>query len=519
MTPHRLLRLVLALLLGPCAFDAGAATFVVTRGDDPAPDGCLAADCSLREAVEATAATPEADTILLGAGQYQVTRGEIAIDRAITIGGAGSAATQLTSSGDYTILHVVAFGALTVEGIEIGSADGAALSVADNGTATLRDIRVPGANGGVGTESPPGDTGNGSIRIEHSTIEGYLACLQPDGSCRVFDSRVHQALVSGAELELVRVEIDGENNDFYGLSIASTRAVTIEDSTVRRTRRPLWLVGNGETAARVDIRRTRFIDNTGPLVGDRASIVDMDEVEFRHHVVTDDNAGDPAVLLALPGPAWFISRALLAGNRGGADLDGAVVRVLGGARVVFDNSTFDDNTFRGGASFGHTIGVYNDSGAPTVMWLLHVTMRRATTLDDATPGSLLTVRGPAVDARVMNSALRGTCGFGGGGAITQAIGNAESIGDTCGLDPATNLVGVSSADMSLGNLADNGGFTETFQPRRNSILTDAADAQVCALFGALDQRRYTRPAGEACDIGALEVDAIADAIFADAFEG
>jgi hypothetical protein len=520
MTLHRLFRSAFALALGSCTFAAGAATFTVTRADDPAPDGCLAADCSLREAIEATAATPEADTVVLGAGQYQVTLGEISIDRAITIRGAGSAATRITSSGDYTILHAVGFGDLVVEGVEIGTVDGIPVAVADGGLATLRDVHVPSSSGGVGTDAPSGNTGSGSMRLEHSTIDSVLACLQPDGSCRVFDSRMHQVLVSGSEFELVRSEIDGANSDFYGLSIASLRAVTIEDSTIRRTLRPLWLIGNDETAERVNIRRTRFIDNTGPLNGDRQSIVDMDEVEFRHHVVSDADAGAPAVLMAVPGPTWFISRALVVGNRGGGSLDGAVVRVLGGGRVVFDNSTFDDNTFRAGASFGHTIGVYNDSGAPTVLWLLHVTMRRAPTLEDDTVGSLLTVRGPSTDVRVMNSALRGTCGFGGGGAIVQAVGNAESIGDTCGLDPATNQIDVESFDMSLGDLADHGGFTATFQPTRNSILLDAADAGLCTLVGTLDQRRFVRPAdGVGCDIGALEVGAVADTIFADALGG
>jgi hypothetical protein len=515
---HRLIRRLATLASVFCTLSASAANFEVTRADDPAPDGCLVADCSLREAIEATAATPEADTIVLGEGQYQVTRGELVIDRAMTITGAGSAATRITSGGDYTILHVVAFGALTVEGVEMGSAGGLAIEVADNANATLRDVTVLANAGPVVTESAPA-AGTASIRVEDSTLDSGFACMQRSGVCRVFDSSLSNVLIE-SEFELVRSTVSGGVPDFWGLTIASNAPVTIEDSTIRNTARPLYLLAITDAASpTVRIRRTRFIDNSGPLVGDRLSIVDMDEVEFRHHVVSDANPGDAAVLQATPGPSWFISRALVVGNRGGASLDGAVVRVLGGARVVFDNSTFDDNTFRGGASFGHTIGVYNDSGAPTVLWLLHVTMRRAVTLDDGTVGSLLTVRGPAVDARVMNSALRGTCGFGGGGAITQAIGSAESIGNTCGFDPATNLVGVPSFDMSLADLGDHGGFTETFQPTRNSVLTDAADAGVCALFGALDQRRYARPAGEACDIGALEVDAVADTIFADAFEG
>jgi hypothetical protein len=455
---------------------------------------------------------------VLGAGQYQVTRGEITIDREISIVGAGSAATRLTSGGDYTVLHVVPFGALTVEGMQVGSVDGIAIEVADNASALLRDVDVPVNAGGVGTESTP-EAGTASIRVEDSTIDGGFVCLQTGSVCRVFDSRVSNVLIEG-ELELVRSVVDGGLNDFWGVTIASDKPVAIVDSTIQHTRRPLYLLAVSDTAPRVSVRRTRFIDNSGPLIGDRVSIIDMDEVEFRHHVVGDANAGDPAVLYAIPGPAWYISRALVVGNRGGDGLDGAVIRVVGGGRAFFDNSTFDDNTFRAGASYGHTIGVYNNGSTPAFLWLFHVTMRRALSLDDATVGSLLTVRGPTTDVRVDNSALRGTCGFGGGGAIVQGIGNAESTGDTCGLDPATNLLEMDSAQMALGSLADNGGFTKSFYSSpRISRLVDAADDAFCALFGELDQRRYARPAGDdGCDIGAIEADAVLDSIFADGFD-
>ncbi|MET0232696.1 MAG: right-handed parallel beta-helix repeat-containing protein [Rhodanobacteraceae bacterium] len=525
MSMHHSLRPLLALAfcfaaLALCliALDARAATLNVTRADDPVPNGCLPADCSLREAIDATATTPEADTIVLGAGQYQVTRGELVIDREIAIVGAGSGATRLTSGGDYSVLHVVTFGALTVEGMEVGSVDGLAVEVADQANATLRDVLVPANAGGVGTEGLP-ESGTASIRLEHSTVDSGFVCLQTAGACRAFDSHVENVLVQG-ELELVRCVVDGGATDVWGVTIASDAPVTIEDSTIRNTRRPLYLLAVSDTAPRVHIRRTRFVDNTGPLVGNRGSIVDMDEVEFRHHVVGDSNAGDAAVLQATPGPAWFISRALVVGNRGGDSLDGAVIRVTGGGRVVFDNSTFDDNTFRAGASYGHTIGVYNNSSTPTILWLFHVTMRRSLALDDATTGSLLTVRGPTTDVRVDNSALYGTCGFGGGGAIVQGVGNAEAAGDTCGLDAAANQVDLSPSQLALGNLDDYGGFTRSFSPNsRLSVLVDAADEAFCAAFGELDQRGYARPAeGIGCDIGAIEVDAVADSIFADAFE-
>lgn len=63
-----------ALALALAAAPLSAADFAVTRLDDPAPDGCLPGDCSLREALIAANALSGPDLILLGAGVHQVTR-------------------------------------------------------------------------------------------------------------------------------------------------------------------------------------------------------------------------------------------------------------------------------------------------------------------------------------------------------------------------------------------------------------------------------------------------------------
>jgi predicted outer membrane repeat protein len=52
---------------------APAATVTPTRFDDPVPNGCLPRDCSLREAVIAANAWPGKDTIVLAAGDYELT--------------------------------------------------------------------------------------------------------------------------------------------------------------------------------------------------------------------------------------------------------------------------------------------------------------------------------------------------------------------------------------------------------------------------------------------------------------
>jgi len=48
------------------------------------------------------------------------------------------------------------------------------------------------------------------------------------------------------------------------------------------------------------------------------------------------------------------------------------------------------------------------------------------------------------------------------------------------------------------------------------MAVDGGGSQQCL---PLDQRGYLRPAGDGCDAGAVEVGAIADALFGDGFDG
>jgi hypothetical protein len=94
---------VTALILATVAPTAHAATFDVTRTDDPAPGSCQPSDCSLREAVrEANSDPATADEIILPAGNYALTRsaaddtaagGDLDIIGSVLIDGAGAGAT------------------------------------------------------------------------------------------------------------------------------------------------------------------------------------------------------------------------------------------------------------------------------------------------------------------------------------------------------------------------------------------------------------------------------------------
>lgn len=72
---------------------------------------------------------------------------------------------------------------------------------------------------------------------------------------------------------------------------------------------------------------------------------------------------------------------------------------------------------------------------------------------------------------------------------------------------ANDLKNVS--DVKLGELADNGGPTQTMKPAADSPLVNAGNPDGCkSLIGVtldVDQRGLPRPVGGRCDIGAVEV--------------
>ena len=518
MSAARLCPFLLASLFA--ATPLHAETFEVTRADDPAPDGCLAGDCSLREALEAAQATPAADTVLLDAGQYFFSLGELVVVGEVTLLGAGMEQTTVIGTGGPAIVRVAAHSHLVAEQLGLASEGGTVLEVDGNhGALTLREVAVP-ADGGEIAAGEDASTGTIEVAIERSRVLSTVGCVAADGHCDVSDSEVGMVAAVGERiaLKLERVDVSGP---VYGVIALGGGEVVIRDSTIHDSLFPLTFMQTiALDAADAWISRTRFLRNGGPVKGDRDATIHLDDVEFRDNVVDATHLDQPAALLAGDIGAWRINRALFVGNRGGSGLDGAVVRVLGGANVVMNQVTFADNTFHpdAGAGFGHTIGVYANSADPTIFWLFHATLRKAPSLPDGTSGSLLTVRGGTANARLFNSVLDGSCAFGGGGVLFQAEGNIESAGDTCGLDPASNEVEVPSIQLHLGPLGDHGGFTHTYEPVVGSVVIDHAKETWCQ-FSPLDQRRHLRPAGGvACDIGAVEAGALADTIFEDGFE-
>ena len=159
-----------------------AADFVVTRYDDPAPDGCLPADCSLREAV--IAAEDSASRVLLSAGTYVLTivdtgSGESTdggleiLGDVLEIAGLGAELTRIDGEG---IGEPILLGSgssldLTLRGIQFQNSDGAGAQVID-GRALVEDCAF--VNNGVAAASAgfAASLASDSVTIRRSTATG-----------------------------------------------------------------------------------------------------------------------------------------------------------------------------------------------------------------------------------------------------------------------------------------------------------------------------------------------------------
>jgi len=112
-----------------------------------------------------------------------------------------------------------------------------------------------------------------------------------------------------------------------------------------------------------------------------------------------------------------------------------------------------------------------------------------------------------VPAVITNTLIDGTCYLFNGRTITSAGHNVESTGDTCGFGQATDRVGVSTDNLALGPLRDNGGPTWTHALGAGSVAIDVIPEAECVDAEGepltTDQRGF--PRDSMCDVGAFEV--------------
>ncbi|MEX2255381.1 MAG: choice-of-anchor Q domain-containing protein, partial [Acidimicrobiia bacterium] len=198
--------------------------------------------------------------------------------------------------------------------------------------------------------------------------------------------------------------------------------------------------------------------------------------------------------------------------------------VAGGLVVVITNSTVSNNLGGGVASLPSedaTVTVVNSTitgnsdvdtggglftgGTATLVYATVVDNAANIAFDNIQTGIGLTSFGSVVAG---GSADHSTCLF---SAQSVSRGYNFSDDDSCNFTQPTDRQDAGSP--GLGALADNGGPTLTMLPGPASPLIDAIPAGACQDDGAAgvatDQRGITRPQAVGCDIGAVEVEAVA----------
>ena len=253
---------------------AAAATFTVTRTDDPAPGACDPADCSLREAVLAANTAPGDDLIVLPEGQFRLAiagpgenagaTGDLDLTGNVAVAGSGARLTSIDAEGIDRVFDVASgvtaqISELTMTGGQ--TPDGGA-GIRNAGTLTLFRDAVSG-NGTSGDGG--GIQSSTTLTVTQSTVAGNHARdgggISFSGSMALRISTVSGNVAGGP----------GTSGTGGGIHGSTTPALVLSSSTVtgNQSFNPL-LAGGG-----LDVP-SPVVDNS-IIAANRAHLVDQSQ--------------------------------------------------------------------------------------------------------------------------------------------------------------------------------------------------------------------------------------------------
>jgi hypothetical protein len=461
----------LALFAFPVA-SAGASITVANTNDAGAG--------SLRQAV-ADAAPGE--TVVVPAGTYTFTSGELAVAKSVTISGHGTADTIVRAGGAFRVLHTsgasstVVISGLTLRDGHVVSSIAQGGGVLNQGAAlTLSDVVV--TNNRADSDGVPG--GAGSI-----AYGGGI--LNDSGALTLLRAQVtgNTATASGGD-GIPPNGNGGPGSIAEGGGLMSSVALTIQDTTFS---------GN---AARATGGRGAGTGNGGPgsisygggaLIAPGALTASVTASSFT------GNVGDASG--GAHGPAGGMA------GGGGTVQGGGIKATVNSSVLALGNVTVAANVARSSVITGSAQGggVFAAASGSGKIRLTNATLsaNSASGPAGATGGNLQ----PSGSVELRDTILAGGVAMAGTQSCSAtATSLGHNLEDTtpsqCGLAATGDRAG---ADPLLAPLQANGGPTSTLALLGASPAIDAGDA---SCLGS-DQRGVARPQGAACDIGAYEL--------------
>ena len=152
----------------------GGAIETVTTTADGDDGSCTAQVCTLRDAIKYSSA---GDTVVVPAGTYNLTMGELSVGHDLTVSGAGVSSVTISGGNASRVLEVAASSAVTLSGVTI---------TAGSGVGTGPNDPVPGGEGGAVADKD-GWFGTGDV-----------ATIDRDGYVQLTD-RLKDVIKSGGE--------------------------------------------------------------------------------------------------------------------------------------------------------------------------------------------------------------------------------------------------------------------------------------------------------------------------------
>lgn len=485
-------RLALAALGAALGTPALAATFVPTRFDDPIPNGCQPSDCSLREAVIAANATTATDTIVLGAGVYQLTQPAVATDAngadldvlaPLAIVGAGSGLTAIRSGhlvdgpqtrvievhGTRLDLRELALWHGGVAGGTGGSVGGGCLQ-GTGATVMLEQVLVDTCRADVGggvslarsrsewnavtVRNSLGRSAGGALALTGSTAIGKGVVLNGNasnmvgGGVHVLSSSVASTITWADSLIVGNEAAQGG-----GLHVGAGGRLDLSGSggLLRVNGNRASQTGGGLHVAGELVGQwlgiawnTAAVDGGGLNATGRATVRDS---EFAFNSSGRDGGGAALRSGGSPSGGHLVDRVSFVDN--GAARHGGGLSVLGTFATLHNLSTFSNDALSGGG--------IEISGT--------MRLEHASLLADS--GGALRVAAGTLFLR--NTVVSGGCVLASGGGLSSLGGNAQSAVTTgsCPLLPPYPAAALALAYGPIGGAFDAVHFTSAGSPLRN----------------------------------------------------
>lgn len=532
-----------SLLTTGLASSAGAATFTVTRTDDPAADGCAPDDCSLREAVEAANDSPGFDTVTLPAGTYVldgpvVSTDPIAIqgaDRDTSIIDANGAAfalaftepadegpapeTHLPASqlADVTVTGASVVGLLVVGNGLYDRIDMEISNVAVSGNQTggyggflfqLADVDVSDSSiaNNSGYYTGGGVTVLGVVTVTDSVVSGNSSdssyaggVVNAVGSLTIAGSEVsgNSGMLGGGLLDIQSLALD-----LLDIDLGAVPGVHLVDSTVSGNSAALGGGVFGLQLANVSLTRTSVTGNDA-LGGGAAATYAFSPLTVNDSLISGNTAAAAAGILDVfnldlsllsehessPFTGLDVTNSTIAGNESWEGGGSGLFNVI--SDEMLTNVTIAGNkTAEGEGGGGIWAAGFGDENGPANTRLVNTIVSG----NDASPG--------LQNCEVYQGSLE--LGAQEHLSAIYSLGNNLEDLDTCPFFEAGDLL---ETDPLLAGLADNGGATMSMALGAGSPAIDAGNNLLCPLA---DQIGNVRPldgnsdGSVLCDIGALE---------------